>query len=538
MVKEQIDLTERAGAKITDIWDSVIQGVAGIITSTLDINQVYEKFALEVKKLTDFDRIYINVVDQDTSAYVIRYTFGLTDPARDDGSVKSPEGTQTQVVINTGQPLIRHDIAADPRFIDDELNLNIGLRSSIALPLVSKGRIIGTLGLRSCRVGAYGLNERIVLERLANLIAPAVENAELYHRLQATTQEMALVDGVARIITSTLDIDQVYEKFALEMKKLVDCDRVSIHVINQEEDTYTLRYLYGPARRRRPVGITSPLEGTQNQWVLTTGETLRRDDIAHNLRFPSDQEQLSLGMRANIAVPMVSKGRAIGVLALRSRQVGAFGPREQVILERLARQIAPAVENAELYRQQKEAEEAERLQTQQMEALYSIASLLVQPRSFEEKCNDALEVLAQIAQADAASLRSVDEKDISLHCIATVNPGNLEPPPAPIIRCGEGLAGLALQEGQLVVVNDYRAHPLATQRAKKRDIKSLVALPVTTGTQTLGVITVVSKEANHFTPERASCFRPLPTGWGCYWKTPDSPRTCGPAPKKWPWWTR
>jgi GAF domain-containing protein len=441
LVKEQIDLTGRADAGMTGALDSVVQEVAGIITSTLDINQVYEKFALEVKKLADFDRIYINVVDQVTGTYSVMYIFGLTDPARHDSRPRSPEGTQTQEVVNTGRPLIRQDIAADPRFIDDEQNLNTGLRSSIALPLVSKGKVIGTLGLRSCRVGAYGRNELMVLERLANLIAPAVENAELYQRLQATTQEIALVDEVARIITSTLDIDQVYEKFALEMKKLVDFDRVSVHVVDQEEGTYTLRYLVGPARSGRPVGIVSPLEGTQNQWVLTTGETLRRDDITNDLRFPSDREQLSLGMRANIAVPMVSKGRAIGVLALRSRRVGAFGSREQVILERLARQIAPAIENAELYRQRKEAEEAERLQTQQMEALYSIASLLVQPRSFEEKCNNVLEVLAQTAQADAAVLRAVDEKDTSLHLVAAVNPANVEPPPSPIIRCGEGRPG-------------------------------------------------------------------------------------------------
>ena len=43
LVKEQIDLTGRADAGMTGALDSVVQEVAGIITSTLDINQVYEK---------------------------------------------------------------------------------------------------------------------------------------------------------------------------------------------------------------------------------------------------------------------------------------------------------------------------------------------------------------------------------------------------------------------------------------------------------------------------------------------------------------
>lgn len=45
-----------------------------------------------------------------------------------------------------------------------------------------------------------------ILERLAKQIAPAIENARLFQELQASTREIALVDEVAKIITSTLDM--------------------------------------------------------------------------------------------------------------------------------------------------------------------------------------------------------------------------------------------------------------------------------------------------------------------------------------------
>ena len=74
---------------------------------------------------------------------------------------------------------------------------------------------------------------------ISTQITGAIANAQLYaesqeDKLRLSSEraigatEMAVVDEVARIITSTLDIDQVYEQFALEVKKLVDFDRMSL----------------------------------------------------------------------------------------------------------------------------------------------------------------------------------------------------------------------------------------------------------------------------------------------------------------------
>ena len=76
--------------------------------------------------------------------------------------------------------MIRKDTAADPKFASDFALKGNGLRSNIMVPLISKGRTIGTIGLRSRSAGIYGEEEQAILERLAGQIAPAVENAQLY----------------------------------------------------------------------------------------------------------------------------------------------------------------------------------------------------------------------------------------------------------------------------------------------------------------------------------------------------------------------
>jgi PAS domain S-box-containing protein len=238
--------------------------------------------------------------------------------------------------------------------------------------------------LRSRQVGAYGLREQALIERLASRVSSAIENAELYSQARQAEQELresreaerrlaqenALLAEAGRIISSTLDIDEVYERFAQEMKKLVDFDRVMVSAVDQEAGTYTLKYYFGSAPTKYPIGFAKPLDGSMNQYVIRTGRTLRRDDTVRDCRFLSDPDNNAMGLCSSIMVPLKSKGWIIGTLSLRSRQVGAYGPREQVILERLADLIAPAIENSELFAQTKQAQEELRRSEEQYRALF------------------------------------------------------------------------------------------------------------------------------------------------------------------------
>ena len=172
-------------------------------------------------------------------------------------------------------------------------------------------------------------------------------------------EEKAVVDEVARIITSTLDTEDVYERFAAEVKKLVDFDRMSVNIFDRQAGILTMKHTIGQEVSSRRVGDTWSLDGTPPQVVIATGQTLLRSDISDR-QFAADQRYLDVDLRSMMLLPLVYQGTAIGCLALSSTNIGAYGPKEQVILERLAHQIAPAVANAELFEQRKQAEEAQR----------------------------------------------------------------------------------------------------------------------------------------------------------------------------------
>ena len=241
-----------------DLKDKVAQielvdEVSRIITSTLDIERVYGRFAQGLKRLVEFDRMTINLVDLDADTFTQKNVVG---PARTGGFSGQPrplEGSQTGQIVSTGRMQVRDDLGVEPPLFHDQEYLQIGLRSMIGLPLVYQDRVIGSLVLRSHRIGAFGPREQGILKRLAEQISPAVENAKLYQRVQQNAREMALIDEVAGILSSTLDIDEVYERFALGMKKLVDFDRTVINLIDEESSTATLKYRFGPERPGRPL---------------------------------------------------------------------------------------------------------------------------------------------------------------------------------------------------------------------------------------------------------------------------------------------
>ena len=90
-----------------------------------------------------------------------------------------------------------------------------------------------------------------------------------------------MIDEVARIVTSTLDIEQVFGRFSQEVKKLLDFDRMVVHEIDTEVGVFAVRHVSGAVQPRREKGDVRPLEGTFTQLMLDTGGSVIQDDMAN-----------------------------------------------------------------------------------------------------------------------------------------------------------------------------------------------------------------------------------------------------------------
>ncbi|MCZ6626226.1 MAG: PAS domain S-box protein, partial [Deltaproteobacteria bacterium] len=179
---------------------AVVDEVARVLTSTLDINDVYGEFAQQLGELVDFDRIAIAVFDQDSGTFNYKYRHGQAPPVHDERHILPLEGTRTQEVFMTGQTLVAEDISSQPQYSSDPGFSNMGLVASIHIPLVYKGQVFGTLILRSKKVAAFGQREQAIIERVASQIAPSVRNAQLYERSMQVENELRQSEAKAQAL--------------------------------------------------------------------------------------------------------------------------------------------------------------------------------------------------------------------------------------------------------------------------------------------------------------------------------------------------
>ena len=150
-----------------------------------------------------------------------------------------------------------------------------------------------------------------------------------------------------------------------------------------------------------------------------------------------------------------------------------------------------------------------RLRNRDIETFLGMAYTLAGPGNFEEKAADLLEEVARIVEADLATLRVLDENEESLRLEAAGGPALRESSSLSSLLYEEGISLQALQKGNCVVANDYVAHPNSSPAAISRGVKSLLSLPIMAGERTAGVLNVISKEVNHFTPEYISLLKAI-----------------------------
>jgi len=192
------------------------------------------------------------------------------------------------------------------------------------------------------------------------------------------SQENELVAEIGRIISSTLNIDEVYECFGEEVGKLIPFDRISINLANLERNTSTVAYSAGITVPERRAGNTAQLTGTFTEEVMRTrkSQLIQNDEKEILSRFPGLLFSLKVGLRSNISVPLISKNEVIGILHIRSRKVNAYTEEDLKLAERVGNQIAGAIANAQLFNEIKRAkEEREKVVLQLQDALAKVKKL-------------------------------------------------------------------------------------------------------------------------------------------------------------------
>ncbi len=216
------------------------------------------------------------------------------------------------------------------------------------VPLLARNKLVAVLALtRAKSRNTYDIDDLELLRFVSGQAAIMIDNAQLYTESKAITDDLRLINRLTQIITSSLNMNEVYERFIAELRKVMDADWASIALI--EGDNLHLVALTSLATSEWKQGETMPLKGTGTAYVTKTKKTLIEKDLSQRHKFWTGEVHLKAGIRSILYVPLISKGEAIGALIIGSFRPNAYEARQVALLDQLAAQIAVVMENSRLY---------------------------------------------------------------------------------------------------------------------------------------------------------------------------------------------
>ena len=177
--------------------------IGRIIGSTLAVEDVYERFADEVRRIIPFDNIAVNLIDHDNNTVSVPYVAGIDVPGRRRGELFPLRGTIAEEAARTRKGFLVHadDIEALAKTHPGALPVRLaGLRSIMVLPLISRDVVIGTLVLMSVATHRYQDRDLSLAENVAAHISGAIANARLFDERRRAEQALRENEAALRSI--------------------------------------------------------------------------------------------------------------------------------------------------------------------------------------------------------------------------------------------------------------------------------------------------------------------------------------------------
>lgn len=172
--------------------------------------------------------------------------------------------------------------------------------------------------------------------------------------LEQRLRQLMLLQEAVRKINSTLDLDQLLGEIVVDLAEAFGCNRTCLLLINEAGDELEIIALHGFDNVKKGDRFKRGKEGMVGH-VSITGEPMYAPDVREN-KFYFNCEASTL---SEVAIPLLCKGRQVGVMDAQSPRVDGFSQEQLQLLTAFAVSIASAIENARLFR-------AERLQKERV----------------------------------------------------------------------------------------------------------------------------------------------------------------------------
>ncbi len=290
---------------------------------------------------------------------------------------------------------------------------------------------------------------------------------------------------VSALTSETLNLDLLLPNIAAIINDVVPYELFAILLYNERTRTLRMRYSIGHRDEVAKNLVIGADEGITGHAAAT-----RQPVLVPDVRIEPRYLNALDAVRAELAVPMLIRGKLVGIIDLQSTRQNAFSEQDQALLGLIASRIAVSIDNARLYRR------AER-QNRTLRVLAHLSQEFSSILEIDELLTKISGTIRALINYDAFSIFLVDEDRKLLRCRFSQRydqRGTIDN-----IEFGKGLTGAAAETRKVIRVGDVTRDPRYIP--SHEDIRSEVTVPLILQDRVIGVMDLESTRYSFFTDE-------------------------------------
>jgi sigma-B regulation protein RsbU (phosphoserine phosphatase) len=337
----------------------VFMETSKLLNSTLELDVLLDIILELITKATEASFSSISLLDRKTRKLNLHLYTGDKTGEKKKLSLELGQGIAGWVAQNK-EPIIANQAREDLRF-SPELEERVGFRieSIICVPLLRRDNLIGVLVAMNKLNGKKFTEEDLkIFYSLADQVAIALENSYLYRKAKKESLESETLLEVARVISSSLDLDETLGLILDSLKRLVEYDAAAIFLTDKEKlelgeikaQGYDITCTSICTRGFDPA-IEPDLRLKLGQglvgWVAENKEPVIVPDVSKDKRYIEARHET----KSEIVAPIVTDDRVIGVFNLENDQINAYDFYDLNLLTAFASHCAVAIERTRLHKE-------------------------------------------------------------------------------------------------------------------------------------------------------------------------------------------
>ena len=362
------ELQERTQELTRSVEELQALGEVGqAVSSSLDIESVLTSIVSHAVELSQTDAGTIYEFDEAAQVFVPRANYGMTEELIEtlrqsrigvgDSGIGQAAATRAAVQM----PDLEGEPSYPLLFI-----VKAGYRALLAVPLLREDRVIGGLVVRRKAAGTFPKPVVDLLQTFATQSVIAIQNARLFREIDEKSRALEELsrnqEQLYRLSTAMQEPLSLAEQLTRVLdaaRQVVGLDRIYIWTLSARADglMITAQAGFEEGDWHDVAGVTIPIgEAGALAAVCRQGGPLRFTEenplpAEYRLR-PPYSALAGLRVKSFMVIPMIARGRTVGVLAADNLASRAPIPAHTVdLLQTFAAQAAVAVENARLFQE-------------------------------------------------------------------------------------------------------------------------------------------------------------------------------------------